>query len=432
MNRLFYLTALVAIIVGTESCETLGLKKSGNTMPNDGQLHGVAPGKKYKLTRPPGMVYIASGHFEMGPSDEDPFGNYTASHKSTSVNGFWMDETEISNNEYRQFTNWVRDSIVAKLLASQGDSAWVRYVKEKPYVNWKKVPKMWADTLITGGEGISSISISTIDDPEVKEIDVKKLVYSFQDFDYRSAALNMDTSLSRSSFVKTRNVKVYPDTLCWVRDFTYSNNDPMARNYFSHPAYGNYPVVGVNWDQANAFCNWRTHYLNAYLRSKKRTAEADFRLPSEAQWEYAARGGRHDAMYPWGRPYLRNKKGCLLANFKPGRGVYDEDGGVYTVPVDSYWPNDFGLYNMAGNVAEWTSSAFNEGGYSFQHDLNPDIRFSEDESKDNLALQRITVRGGSWKDIGYFLQTGIRAYEFQKEAKSYIGFRCVLDLPAGY
>ena len=132
-------------------------------------------------------------------------------------------------------------------------------------------------------------------------------------------------------------------------------------------------------------------------------------------------------MYPWGNYYLRNKKGCLLANFKPGRGNYAEDGGLYTVRVDAYWPNGYGLYNMAGNVAEWTNSYFNEGAYNFIHDLSPDLRYEALES-DPPRMKRKVVRGGSWKDVGYYLQTSTRNYEYQDTAKSYIGFRCVIDV----
>ena len=214
--------------------------------------------------------------------------------------------------------------------------------------------------------------------------------------------------------------------MCWIRDFAYSYNEPMTRNYFSHPAFDDYPVVGVSWHQSRAFCWWRTKLWNMY-KSRDANSE-DFRLPTEYEWEYAARGGHDLAPYPWGGYYTRNSKGCLLANFKPGRGNYPEDGGLYTVRADAYWPNDFGLYNMAGNVAEWTSSLYYEGSYNFQHDMNPDVRWNA-KASDPPRMKRKVIRGGSWKDVAYFLQTGTRAYEYQDTAKSYIGFRCVIDLP---
>jgi len=106
------------------------------------------------------------------------------------------------------------------------------------------------------------------------------------------------------------------------------------------------------------------------------------------------------------------------------RGNYIDDGGFHTVPVDSYNPNDFGLYCMAGNVAEWTSVAFEEAGYNWSHDLNPDLMYNTQDN-DPPALKRKVVRGGSWKDVGFYLQVSTRAYEYEDTAKSYIGFRCV-------
>jgi len=419
-NRLFCLIALVAITATTSSCK----KNKSRSLPNDGQLHGVAPASRWSIPKPPGMVFIPSGTFHMGPSDEDVNYSYTARNKQVSISGFWMDATEITNNEYRQFTNWVRDSISAKLMG---------YVKQgadgNEYVDWKKANTIkWGDKATI--EKIDAIIVTP--DNRIfgkKELDAKKIVYQSETFDYKAAAQNKDVTVPRSAFIVKQQIPVYPDSLCWVRDFAYSYNEPMAKKYFNHPAFGNYPVVGVSWKQATAFCEWRTHYLNSYLESKKRSPESDFRLPNEAQWEYAARGGRSQSPYPWGGPYLRNKKGCLLANFKPGRGNYPEDGGFYTVRADAYWPNDFGLYNMAGNVAEWTSSLYYEGGYNFQHDMNPDIRWNAKDS-DPPRMKRKVIRGGSWKDVGYFLQTSTRSYEYQDTAKSYIGFRCVIDLPA--
>lgn len=422
-NRLFYVLAVVTVAASVSSCKMLSGKKKSGSLPNDGQLHGVAPGSRWSLTKPPGMVYIPPGTFHMGPSDEDVNYAYTARNKQVSISGFWMDATEITNNEYRQFTNWVRDSIGAKLMGfvKQGSDG-------NEYIDWTKAKTIkWGDKATI--EKIEAIIVT----PEnrifgKKELDANKIVYQSEVFNYKAAAQNRDATVPRSAFIVKQQIPVYPDSLCWIRDFSYSYNEPMAKKYFNHPAYGNYPVVGVNWKQATAFCEWRTHYLNSFLESKKRTAESDFRLPTEAQWEYAARGGRSQAPYPWGGPYLRNKKGCLLANFKPGRGNYPEDGGLYTVRADAYWPNDFGLYNMAGNVAEWTSSLYYEGSYNFQHDMNPDVRYTAKDS-DPPRMKRKVIRGGSWKDVGHFLQTGTRAYEYQDTAKSYIGFRCVIDLP---
>jgi sulfatase modifying factor 1 len=418
MNKLLVIIAVLAAAAfsGCKSNQSAGL-------PNDGQLHGVAPEKTWLQVRPPGMVYVPPGTFHMGPSDEDVNYSYTARSKSVSISGFWMDATEITNNEYRQFTNWVRDSIAAKQMG---------FVKQNQdgveSIDWKKAATIkWGDKATL--EKVDAMIVTP--DNRIfgkKELNADKMIYHSEVFDYKASALNKDATIPRSKFIVKTDIPIYPDTLCWVRDFSYSYNEPMSKKYYAHPAFGNYPVVGINWKQATAFCEWRTQYLNAFLASKKRNPESDFRLPTEAEWEYAARGGRSQSPYPWGGPYLRNKKGCLLANFKPGRGNYPEDGGFYTVRADAYWPNDFGLYNMAGNVAEWTSSLYYEGGYSFQHDMNPDIRWNAKDS-DPPRMKRKVIRGGSWKDVGYFLQTSTRTYEYQDTAKSYIGFRTVIDLP---
>ncbi len=420
MKNLSILLTL-GMAAGLSSCSKLG--NSGKGLPDDGQLHGAAPASRYNLAKPPGMVYIPPGTFHMGPSDEDINYAYTARNKQVSINGFWMDATEITNNEYRQFVNWVRDSTAATLM---------QYGKEvdgKFQIDWKKTQTIkWGDKATI--EKIDQLILT----PEnrifgKKEIDPSKLIYHSETFDLKEAAKKVNEGKVRSQFIVKKNVPIYPDTLVWVRDFSYSYNEPMTKRYFSHPAFGNYPVVGVNWNQASVFCEWRTQYLNSYLDKTKKANESPFRLPTEAEWEYAARGGRSQSMFPWGNYYLRNKKGCLLANFKPGRGNYPEDGAFYTARADAYWPNDFGLYCMAGNVAEWTSSVYYEGAYNFQHDMNPDIRYNAKDS-DPPRMKRKVIRGGSWKDVGYFLQTSTRTYEYQDTAKSYIGFRCVIDLPS--
>jgi gliding motility-associated lipoprotein GldK len=228
----------------------------------------------------------------------------------------------------------------------------------------------------------------------------------------------------RYSFYMHEKVHIYPDTLCWISDFTYSYNEPMTKMYFWHPAYDYYPVVGVSWTQANAFCQWRSMLKNAYQKTIGDYYLNEYRLPTESEWEYASRGGLDLSMYPWGGLYSRNYSGCFIANFKPMRGNYYDDGGVQTLMVATYDPNEWGLYDMAGNVAEWTSNAFDESAYSFTHDLNPDYQYYA-HPDDPPAMKRKVIRGGSWKDVAYYMQNGSRTYEFQDSAKSYIGFRCV-------
>jgi sulfatase modifying factor 1 len=418
MKNLSVLTAICAIFL-MASCKLGG--KSGKGLPDDGMLHGVAPSSAYNLQKPPGMVYIPPGTFHMGPSDEDMNASFTSRNQQTSISGFWMDATEITNNDYRQFTNWVRDSLAATYMQYGKD------VDGRFAIDWKKAATIkWGDKATI--EKINQMIVEP--DNRIfgkKELDPNKFVYHSETFDLKEAAEKLNEGKPRSQFIRKHDVKVYPDTLVWIRDFSYSYNEPMTKRYYSHPAFGNYPVVGVNWVQATAFCEWRTQYLNAHLESKRLATESSFRLPTESEWEYAARGGRSQSMYPWGNYYLRNKRGCLLANFKPGRGNYPEDGGFYTVRADAYWPNDFGLYCMAGNVAEWTSSFYYEGAANFEHDMNPDIRWNAKDS-DPPRMKRKVIRGGSWKDVGLYLQTSTRTYEYQDTAKSYIGFRCVIDL----
>ena len=229
----------------------------------------------------------------------------------------------------------------------------------------------------------------------------------------------------RSRFIIKERINVYPDTLCWMRDFTYSNNEAMSQNYFWNSAYDNYPVVGVTWPQAKAFSVWRSQLFHSWLQSNGDMFVNDFRLPTETEWERGARGDLDLAQYPWGGPYIRNAAGCFLANFKPLRGRYFEDGGFHTVKVYSYNPNGFGLYCMAGNVAEWCSTTFDESMYEFGHDMSGEYDYQAQDG-DPVVKKRKVIRGGSWKDIGYYLMNSTRTYEYQDTAKSYIGFRNVM------
>jgi gliding motility-associated lipoprotein GldK len=383
-----------------------------------GELIGSQDRPDWKGINPLGMVYIPSGTLLIGPSDQDVSNTFVQRPKQISIQGFYMDETEITNNEYRQFVEWVRDYQAHKLLEHFLETD--EDVADEGKIDWDQEID-WSDERLQDMfyQGDDRFAGQT-------GIDVRKLDYEYSWYDWKKAASDRGRS-PRSEFIKKKTVRVYPDTLVWVRDFAYSYNEPYARNYFWHPAFDDYPVVGVDWHMANAFSFWRTQLYNEFQKDRKDggTSTENYRLPNEHEWEYAARGGKDRAPYPWGGPYIRNAKGCLLANFKPGRGNYPEDGGFYTVRADAYFPNDYGLYNMAGNAAEWTSTAYYENAYSFLHDLNPDIRYDaeDDEPAEN---KRKVIRGGSWKDIKFFLENGNRSYEYQDTTKSYIGFRCVL------
>ena len=378
----------------------------------NGQLLGVMDRPAWKGINPYGMVYIPSGTVHIGNSDQDIANTFIQRPKSISIQGFYMDETEITNNEYRQFVHWVRDSIAHTTLDNTYESEdGETYIDWYADIDWES--EELEDLFYTGNNKFAG----------KKELDVSKLEYEWEWFDWKKAAHDKSKS-PRRNFIKKEEINVYPDTMVWIRDFSYSYNEPMTRNYFWHPAFDDYPVVGVNWGMANAFCYWRTKLWNSFAAEGVNTE--DFRLPFEHEWEYAARGGHELAPFPWGGYYIRNAKGCLLANFKPGRGNYPEDGGLYTVKADAYFPNDYGLFNMSGNVAEWTMSSFEAGAYAHIHDLNPDIRY-DSKDDDPIAYKRKVIRGGSWKDVMFFLQTGTRHWEYEDTTKSYIGFRCALS-----
>ncbi|MGZ3872575.1 MAG: T9SS ring complex lipoprotein PorK/GldK [Mucilaginibacter sp.] len=400
-----------------------------------GELVGV-PQRSFRAEVPYGMVYIPGGSFMMGQTDQDITFSQIAQTKQVTVAPFFMDQTEISNSQYRQFVNWVRDSIAITTYVNDDKY----YLKPKgnatapggkKYINWAYVKRY---PVMSGRGKAGAATASKLQgmyyqgDDRVfdrNEVDVRLLKYNYALMVLRNAAeYKNDKTKKRSDFILRDTVPVYPDTLVWLSDFSYAANEPMVEAYFSHPAFRNYPVVGVTWRQARAFTVWRTRYNEAYQDSRRLAHRAPYELPTEAEFEYAARGGRIGTDYPWGGPYIKNAKGCLMANFKPGRGNYTDDGGAYTVNVKSYFPNDYGLYNMAGNVAEWTLSAFDESASTFVHDLAPTFNY-EAKPTDPEVLKRKVVRGGSWKDIGFFLQNSSRTYEYQDTAKSYIGFRCV-------
>ena len=438
------LIAFTAIIFTLYSCNT----------SDRGELVGTQ-GKQWHPEKPFGMTLVPGGSFIMGKSDDDFVAVNDAPTKTVTVRSFYMDETEITNAEYRQFVYWVRDSTVRLKLAiladevgatpgdeGIGEFAFVDQENEEmtPYDQYmydnyfgmgddfyagrkinNNIDIQW-DTANYPDEYYSEVMDTMYIPSEEayngqRTIDVTKLNFQYTYMDMQAAA--RDDSKRRKDFIIKEVVNIYPDTTVWIKDYNYSYNEPMHNDYFWHQAYGDYPVVGVTWSQAKAFSAWRTLYKNSYQKSRRRQQINSFRLPSEAEWEYAARGGLESAAYPWGGPYTKNDRGCFMANFKPLRGDYAADQALYTVEAKSYEANGYGLYNMSGNVSEWVDSSYDPSSYDFSSNMNPNVN-----ETGNL---RKVLRGGSWKDIAYFLQVGSRDYEYADSARSYIGFRNVQD-----
>jgi formylglycine-generating enzyme len=275
-----------------------------------------------------------------------------------------------------------------------------------------------------------------------------------------------------------------PDTTVWSRQLSF--NDPYVTYYLRYPGFRFFPVVGVSWLQANNYALWRTAKVNENLakeatgRGGKRglfgrrggdeaPAEGEklsiesgyvlpnYRLPTEAEWEYAAQAmigtqysedenQNHRRLYPWDGHQIRNpygkNMGRFLANFKRGRGDYAgiagalNDGAMITDYIYAYPPNDFGLYNMAGNVNEWVQDVYRPLSYEDVEDLNPFRRDGFLDEKENydsnvgfhsLVSDEVRVyKGGSWKDVAYWLSPGTRRFMAQDSSTATIGFRCAM------
>ena len=301
----------------------------------NGELVGIQGRKAYVEPDPFGMVYIPAGSYLMGPSDQDLSFVQNSMSKTVSVDAFWMDETEITNNEYRQFVYWVRDSIVRQALVDdqiddfilkdkeQNPVTMLKNGQESPIINWD-TELDWNDKDGNVKTAVERIGLFYTGEDQFfgrKQIATEKLIYSyfwidniqaakkpnrfdFKTQQYNGNITNLDGSTSkiesRKSFIFKDAVPVYPDTLVWISDFTYSYNEPYANMYFWHPSYDNYPVVGVNWKQATAFCIWRTQLLNVALTRDGQFFVQNYTLPTESEWEYAARGNLSLSIYPWG------------------------------------------------------------------------------------------------------------------------------------
>lgn len=487
MHRMRVLIAAIFITVNLFtffSCKSNRNNVSDKTgvKYNDPHNGGLQINRKVKEAPGPGLIAIEGGTFVMGGSlNEDVAYSHDNLKRRVTVASFYIDETEVSNADWLEYLQWISQ-------------------------NFPQDRKMYYDAL--------------------------------------------------------------PDSLVWRNPLSY--NEPYVNFYLRHPSFQDYPVVGVSWEQANAYCQWRTDrvnehilrqrgvlvdyktaasqqqqnnqpfnseiYLNGQIQGQgidgknmpkdnrpgaqqnaRRTVRMEdgvlkqaYRLPTEAEWEYAALGlignsyeGNIESnkTYPWNglgvRDHKRRQQGRMMANFKitsgNNMGVAGDlnDGGDITVPVKSYKPNDFGLYNMAGNVNEWVSDVYRQLSFEDFDDFNPyrghvfmdnqfedaetgklakdqygrpikvaakslrkqtweelqagqnsqettydsDVRGFKDEEQKELYGKTTLVndksrvyKGGSWNDRAYWLNPATRRHMQQDESNAMIGFRCAMTM----
>jgi formylglycine-generating enzyme len=281
--------------------------------------------------------------------------------------------------------------------------------------------------------------------------------------DYKEFLFDMKKRVSADSVLKLE-----PNERVWAGAMSY--NDVYSTYYFRHPGFNYYPVAGVSWKQANTYSEWRTIRVNELQREKEKLDTAltrnqliergvvlpQYRLPNEAEWEYAAKAmigtqyldenQENGRIYPWDGRGMRNpynvrrkrRQGDFLANFKRGRGDYagiaggmTNDGEIIPTNVYDFPPNDFGLYNMAGNMNEWVQDVYRPLSFQDFDDLNPLRRDGIYDEEDTYGTSLIddnfrVYKGGSWRDVAYWLSPGTRRFMHQDSATNHIGFRCAM------
>jgi formylglycine-generating enzyme required for sulfatase activity len=306
------------------------------------------------------------------------------------VNGsaFFISQTEVSNLEYRKFV----ESCIAKWMKENRPEIAQKYKWESP--EYVQAVQAWLESSSATAAASGAVTSATVQAPAknwgelyMRKLDWGKITY--------------------------RGESIYPNTQVWISDFMMSYNEPMRDYYFVHPAYNNYPVVGVSYMQATMYCQW---YSDAYGQKEKEEYQIVYRLPMEWEWERAAsvvaeKRSKKSSGSPVNNNFMRNSKGAYIANFRPSANNFGQDGAMYPAPVQSYYTNDAGCYNMQGNVAEWTSTeiVYRVGEYTEEGHI---------------------IKGGAWTLPEAACTVGARAILYYgvagvAPAASYVGFRMV-------
>jgi len=301
--------------------------------------------------------------------------------RTDTVHGFYISQTEVTNREYREFVYYVRDSIVHSLL--------MHFQAGTSNIDWNK-PIDWNDNHL---EALMLAPEERIFGK--KEIDPVKILFTL-DF-----------------FGKKESVSIYPDTLVWIRDFTAADMEPLAQKYFSNSYYDHYPVVGISLKQAIAFCGWKTEQITQSLKGEAADSfKMVVRLPSSAEWESAAVGEKDSAGPVPGTKKCNCNFGTMSERDVLTMKGFKDDGYFYSSPIKSFPPGINGLYDMKGNVAEWTSTAREEI-------MNAEI-------KPEKLRTSFVVKGGGWNSTPFYLQPGVCQFFAADDAHSFVGFRYVV------
>ncbi|MCH2043314.1 MAG: formylglycine-generating enzyme family protein [Saprospiraceae bacterium] len=319
-----------------------------------------------------GMTKVEGGTFLMGQRwdypeaylDGDSILLYPKLTQTIQLPSFYIQSHEVTNAQYREFVYWVRDSIAHQLLGHSKDYGNGTGVAWDQELDWSIGGEL--DVMFFARDECISRS---------RELDVRKITYDYSEYNWSAVVETLANERSsknykRNDYIERKFINVYPDTLAWQRDLPASQlRSVMFHTYFSNPIFDDYPVVGVSYEQAKAYCHWRTNQLRSTLgKLGYRGEDIEFRLPTEAEWEYAALGTNLDPkaenypVFPWLGTDLHND-GKYQANFGPygdeNKGFTEtEDMSIlYTSPIKTFPANNFGLYDMAGNVAEWVLDA---------------------------------------------------------------------------